>query len=368
MLLCLVGICFALDYYRTKTEYYADYVDKWGIPEGIIKLNKSQVNKRYAHYRFESSQRKLRRVVYANSAGTPIDNTLFERSSILELKYTNDNRLIVTEFKNARNKVIVAYFWGGKDYDCIDIKTNKEGATSATPINTKADIKRFKLTRNETGHIIRREFKRHNGDDAVSACDENGIWGIAYHLDSLGRPIQICHLGSNGCHGFPDGVGVAKWKYEYDIYGNIFKLECLGEDGELILNESLWAIRKNISDENGNIETTIYYGTDSLPCFNINGFAVWKSIYDKKGYEIKRSYFDMYGNPCLDKNRVAGWSSEYNKKGYEIKRSFLGTDNNPCINKNGIYGWKAKYDEKGNFAEIIPFTIILFTIHDFIRH
>lgn len=33
------------DYYRTKNEYFADYVDRWGIPEGVVELSAEQVKK-----------------------------------------------------------------------------------------------------------------------------------------------------------------------------------------------------------------------------------------------------------------------------------------------------------------------------------
>ena len=68
------------DYYRTKNEYFADYVDRWGIPEGVVELSAEQVKKRSTHYRFEYTHRSilgkgkgtLKRVVFANSAGFPI--------------------------------------------------------------------------------------------------------------------------------------------------------------------------------------------------------------------------------------------------------------------------------------------------------
>lgn len=368
VVLCLICIGFVWDYYRLKKEYYADYVDKWGVPEGVIKLNKSQVKKRQHHYRFESSQQKLRRVVYANSAGTPIDhvNTEYtDRPSILELKYS-DNRLIITELKNAKNNTIVAYFWGGENYDCIDIKRDKFGGESAsltasfTSISsnlfievggTKAYITRFKLTRNESGYITCKEFKQYNGEDFFCVSDANGILGTAYHLDSLGRIIQICYLGTNKCHGMPNRLGVAKRKYEYDQYGNISKVEYLDTDYNPILNEQHWAICRNFSNENGNVTLTSYYGTDSLLCFNIYGFAVLESEYNKRGFEIKRTFFDTDIKPCLSKDRVAGWSSEYDKKGYEIKKSYLGTDSLPGIDWNNVSGYRSKYDENGNLTE-----------------
>ena len=381
VLLFLICIGFIWDYNRLKVEYYADYVDKWGKPEGIIKLNKSQVSKRNKHYRFESSQRKLRRVIFANSTGTPIDHDdteYIDRPAIQELIYA-DNRLIITELKNSKNRTIVAYFWGGKDYDRIDIKRDKEGEASAplttsfTSIffnlfseigGTKADIKRFKLTRNEAGYIIRKEFKWHNGDDTYSAFDAIGIWGFEYDLDYLGRPIEIRYLeydeqcccpDDGQC--LPDNIGVAKRRYKYDDqHGNICKVEYLETNDKPILNELLWASRTDISDENGNIEETNYYGTDGKPCLHIDGYAKLILKYDKRGNEIERTFLGTEGQPYLNKNRVAKWNSKYDEKGYVIERTYFGTDGQVGVDGNNVSGWRSKYDTKGNCTEIMYFS------------
>jgi hypothetical protein len=169
-LLLLIGPVYVWDYNRLKTEYYADYVDRWGLAEGVVPLSKSQVSKRYAHYRFESKQRKLRRVVYANSAGIPIGHLhteYIDRASIQEFTYTDDGRLQTTYLKSANEKTIVSYVWGGANWDVVDLKDREREsavklASSFTSISSnlfsgetnssKADIKRFKLTRNEEGY------------------------------------------------------------------------------------------------------------------------------------------------------------------------------------------------------------------------
>ena len=107
-----------------KTEYYADYVDRWGQPEGVGKLSESQVKERERHYRFESVKGQLRLVVYANSAGTPVDD--YERAehiarpSIQELVYA-ENGLIAIVRKNAKNITTDAHFFGGEKATTIDI-------------------------------------------------------------------------------------------------------------------------------------------------------------------------------------------------------------------------------------------------------
>ena len=238
--LAALGILFIDEAYPIK-KYYADYTDRWGIPEGIIELNETQVKAQNAHYRFEISKGKLRKVVYANSAGTPIEHTIIEyadRPSIQELKYLGD-RLHSTIIRNEREGIIVVYLWSGEDYDSIDLKDYRMNGAIA------ADIKRFRFTRNNDGYIIRKEFKRRNSDDEGGASNIDGVWGFEYDLDNLGRPKKIRYLGPDG-ENIPDKSGVMGKKYEYDIYGNIRKVTYFGPVGENIIRITYFDINGNV--------------------------------------------------------------------------------------------------------------------------
>jgi len=246
-LLCLAALGLICDYNIPKNKYYADYTDKDGMLEGIIKLNKAQISRRNAHYRFEYSKWKLRRVVYANSIGTPVVQEYIEykdRPSIQELGYVG-NRLKKTILKNERGGTIAEYSWGGKN--AIDIKTD-----------TAVIIKRFLLTRNEKGYIVRREFKLNTGEDEKGASDIDGVWGFDYDPDNLGRPEHIWYLGPDR-KPFPDKNGVMGKKYEYDGYGNIYKATYLGEDKKPVLNKLGWSTVVCEADTNGNITEVTYF-------------------------------------------------------------------------------------------------------------
>ena len=366
--LLLVGITCIWDYYRPKVEYYADYVDKWGIAEGVIKLNKSQIKKRSVHYRFEKSQRKLRRVIYANSAGVPVNHGNTEhvdRASIQNFTYKDNGRLDFIELQNAQGKTIVTQFIGGENYDRIDLKSSSMGESSATLAAsftsidnnifsensiTKAEIKRYKLTRNNDGYIIRKEFMRNNGDDKIPAKDANGIFGFEYNLDRLGRSVEVCYLGHNKQY-FPDKVGVMSRQYEYDQYGNIHKASYFGANKQLILNEHFWAVCVEISDKNGNMIECNFYDTSNKLCFQKRGYAKLTCIRDEKGNVIESATFDTNGDPCYDLDGIARGVAKYDKKGYRIESSFFGIDGKPCFIKDGYAKFTARYDKNGNRVE-----------------
>ena len=367
ILLCLVGAGFINDYFRTKTEYYADYVDRWGIPEGVIKLSKAQVSKRYAHYRFENSQRKLRRVVYANSAGTPIDHANtehFNRPVIQVLSYVND-RLNDIELKNARNRTLSTHFYYGENFDRIDIKQNRAGEAGAVIAShvfipgvyvednrSMMNVKRLVLKRDTNGYIVHKEFKLQNGNDVIPASDLSGICGFTYEVDDRGRIKEMRYLDRDG-YIATDQTDVMGRKYEYDEHGNINHAEYFGKDEEPILNVSKWAVSVSTSDKNGNVFESSCFGADLKPCLNSDGIAKIKFEYNEFGYIKKYANFGVDDTFCTNVNNFALAEAQYDKFGRLVEQTNFGIDEKPCLNIFGFATMNAKYDGHGNMTNVI---------------
>lgn len=120
LILTAAGGLFAWDSTRTVQNYYADYVDSYGLPEGIFPLKKSEIKHRNVHYRFEyrgfqfgnsphtdsadwciwelfGLRRRLVRVVQANSLGYPrkLDHSQYkDRPQIQDFTYDNDLKTV----------------------------------------------------------------------------------------------------------------------------------------------------------------------------------------------------------------------------------------------------------------------------------
>ena len=141
MFLFLFVLFILWDYYRTKNEYFADYVDRWGIPEGVVELSAEQVKKRSTHYRFEYTHRSilgkgkgtLKRVVFANSAGFPIEHNFSEyvdRSSIQQIESRKDRRrqsVIEIEYQNSKQKPLIVAYVAGDSLQYVDLKSLDKG-------------------------------------------------------------------------------------------------------------------------------------------------------------------------------------------------------------------------------------------------
>ncbi len=352
--LILCGLGFVWDYNRIKYEYYADYVDKGGIAQGVIKLNKSQVKERATHYRFEKKEYKVQKIIFANSAGIPtdhIDSELIERVPIQIYKYKENGGLDQIELQDFRGNPIVTQCMGGNNNDRIELKSKTTGTaqsviSSYTSINNtivnKAEIRSYKLTRNQKGYVIRKEFKKYIGQDDP-ACDAEGIYGIDYTLDSIGRIITMNFLGIDNqpnCN----KKGIAGKHYSYDKFGNISKCIYFDLNGNLILNEELWAIRSIYANEKtGNIEKVEYLDDYNKLCINSMGFACKIAKYEN-GNTIVLSYLGIDGKLCTIDGGFSKWMSKYDDLGNQIECSYWGVDNKPRITAKNIFKFTAKYD------------------------
>jgi len=84
------------DYTRTRQTYYADYVERWGVPEGIGKLTLEQARRRSETWKFESSRQRVDRVCRVNGSGRPrasLDHVEQQRPVDRRFHYRSDGKL-----------------------------------------------------------------------------------------------------------------------------------------------------------------------------------------------------------------------------------------------------------------------------------
>ena len=245
-LLCAIGI---YDYNRTKVEYYADFVDRWGVAEGIIPLDDDQVSHRHHSYKFEYTRVpfgekdfyswRLKRVSLVNSKGVISDYVPDHHAfffPIQEFEFTDG---YVTDIINRDTyKRVVMRYSVKDDYEhntacLIDMegREKRQGSayldastTSMMPdVNfnsTKSKIKRFHYTRNEDGYITKITYHANDGDDLTETAigDNNNIYGKLFELDSLGRIATLSYINNEGIL-MTDKFGVGSIKYTYDSLG-----------------------------------------------------------------------------------------------------------------------------------------------------
>lgn len=328
VVLLLVGF-FTWDYYRTKVEYYKDYVEVFGVPQGIGSLSSNEMSHREASYRFEYSRHKLRRVSYVNSLGNLVDHHDSEdkdRIVDMTLTYTEGTGKVDTEkFMNRSGKVLYV-----KDYDSnfktctfkLDDELGTEMVLNAqeeifqsvfdnTLQGKKGKISKYILEYSEDGYLTKVEYA---GFGNVRVPNAHGIFGKSFVLDKEGRVIEEHYLGKDG-------------KPKAAQFG-------LG-------------IKKFIYDDEDNISQIVYLTVDGKPSSDGNNCPVINLTYDKWGNRICEKYCDMKGNSIIRKDGpFTGLVYNYNERGFCVKRRFLGIDGGLTY-VQGVNGYIDSYDENG---------------------
>ena len=374
--LAAIGI---YDYTRIKVEYYADYVDRWGVAEGVIPLTDEQVSHRENSYRFEyrripfgepqAYSWRLATVKYINSALIPQDDD--EEHSIRQFEYNEETgHVIRINYCNRMGKVVLRHNiseHNGNRAAIADFTAASEekGAAFLKADNTgfsdgekMSNIKRFAYQRNADGYIIRKTYHSNNDDDLNSSmiADGNGIFGIEYTLDSLGRNIKETSLNMDGkptCN----KKSIAAIECAYDAYGNISQLQYLDINGKPTIGKHFYSKVVCKADDNGNITTYTYYDTNENVCSNNHGIAQISYKYNSEGNAIEITYYDIDGNICANNAGYASLRFKYDNQGNQTEESYYDVNGKPCYNSKGTAKLTFSYDKNGNITEIAYYDI-----------
>ena len=386
LLLFLIGL-FVWDYNRPTYACFADYVDRYGVPEGVIPLTDEQVEKRNRCFLFEyrripfgepnAYKWRVNKVSYVNSALRPQEVAIIEwkdRYPIMQMEYNEETGVASRiNFCDVKGKVLLRHVLSernGVPAAVADFIASREqqgtgfvGASLSSLSmgemasgQNKASIVRYVYERNADGYIVRQTYHSNNdyqlSRSAVS--DADGIFGKQYTLDSLGRRIRVDYLGFEGEKACTK-KGVAGYSSVYEPHGNIQKTMYFNLQDSLVLNELMYAIGVCEVNSDGNVIEECYFDTDGNPCLNNYGYAKLTRMYDERGNLIEGCYFDTDGNPCLNNYGYAKFTCKYDARGNQIEVCNFDTDGNSCLIKDGYAQRTARYDERGNRIEVCYF-------------
>lgn len=374
VLVLLVGAgLYVWDYNRVKTCYYKDYVEQWGVPQGVGELSAAEHGRIRRSYKFVYQKRKLLRVTHVNSFGHPMEDGESERNERpvdQELFYTEDGKVSRIKIRDRGGKILCVKSFNEKlntmafQYD--DEHGTERAMSNATigyvrpwenDINEiRGRISRWWLDYDENGFV---QTIRYAGLDNSPVGDENGIYGRTYVRDEKGRPVEIHYIGIDG-KPQPTKWGLAVKKFYYDDEDNWVKAEYLATDGKPAQDapDGLMVYVMEY-DENGNQTYALHYDADGKLMYpkrhNVAGIH---NIYDDKGQITCEEFLDIDRKPMFIKGQgVAIARCEYDENGYETKRSFYGPDGEPVEGSNGVALWERLYDAKGNMLEERPYSL-----------
>ncbi len=379
--LLIVAGLFVYDYFRVKTDYYLEYTLRHGMPEGIYKVNKSELRRYPSYYKFESTRGKTVRITACDYWGQPMNmppNRILGESPIIELCYEN-GKLSALEHKDASGSNIYKEVFASDDYTKVDLKESSSGdaaslfgsGTSMTEglLNQnndlmslfsrgKANIGRYVYEYDDDGYITKKMFKRYNGRNEPG-YDNNGIAGFAFALDSLHRIISITYLDSDEkpC---TNKFGIMREEMTYDENSVTDSHRYYGADDKLHLNELGYALCTQQWDPESAIGIESYFGTEEEPVISRN--LAHKEVIEIRSHGNTNYAYGIDGKPSLYYNFTEPGLSNFHKgvvkrdkEGRIVEESFYDVDEQPCYVPAKVHTVRYYYSNSNKPDSIIYF-------------
>lgn len=402
MCLLLASGIYWWDYNRTKIYYFKDYVEQWGIPQGVGKLSKGEMKHMHRLYRFEYKKHKLQRLSHVNSREHIIEDDESERNERpldMLLDYTAQGKISRIKVLDGSGKVLYIKSYNDK-LNTVIFQYNDEYGTEKTlgaqtigyvnPFGEnwaqKGKISRWLLEYDENGYV---SVIRYAGFQNVLVGDAHNIYGRKYIRDEKGRVLEEHYLSfdgtpkatkwglgikkfyydekdnwvkaeyltTDGKPAYDDADGICVYVLEYDEYGNpVYKLHQDAMGKLMSPKKNGIAGVQSVYDTNGFEVETIYLGMDKKPCFMPKmNFSKLIDKFDENGYVIHRSFYDVDGNNCVSNEGFASIRYVKDSNGNVLEMWFYGLDGNLYEGAEGNAGGKYKLDSIGNVIEYVAY-------------
>ena len=402
--LCLMIGVGIWDYFRTKVSYYSDYVEYYGIAEGVGHLSSREVSHREQSYRIESSMWKVRRITLVNSKDKPIGHSDSEHTALrytdTKYFYTADGQLDYKKVYNQYGKLLYKIDYDEKlkvasfQYD-DSVATAKRISLSTTKsfdVNTNehSSITHYLLDYDD--HGLLRNIKYASGEDKSPVGDADNIYGQQYKYDEDGHITEIRFIGQDG-NTRGNKIGLAIKKFTYDNDGNWTEVRYLTTDEKPSHDGQNCSVVKLEYDKWGNRKAEKYFTGDGekpayrsdLSAFGIAyqydddgnrivmslldsdhesysigsyGYAQIKFTYNEDGFVVKQEWLDKAGEPVeavFDKDLIGRVDFEVDEKGLELKRSYYNLNGKGIQMLWGGHEIRTDYDSVGNVLKLSYF-------------
>lgn len=391
------------DYSRVKTRYYKDYVEQWGVPQGIGKVSSKQKSHMSRLYKFEYQNYKLQRVSHINSLGNVIDDgesERYERPLDMRFQYSDSKKVSRVKVYDRGGKILYVKSYNDKLNSVVfqyDDEYGTEKSLSAQTIgyvnslnssDAKGKISRWLIDYDENGYVSTISYA---GYQNQKVGDAHNIYGRKYVRDEKGRVSEEHYLGYDGNPKATKwGLGIKKFYFnenddwvkaeyytvdwrpamddsdgtyafvlEYDRWGNVVNAYHKDHSGNLILpKKSGIAGIRSVYDEKGfAIEQTVLDVDGGIGFQTDGGFARVVKKYDENGYLCEQVNYDADGNVCIGTFGCAKAVYKNDDKGNTVEAWFYGLKDELVECTEGNAGFKAEYDANGNLIQQVYYGV-----------
>ncbi len=396
-----VCFCMALGFwyydanYREKVYYYTDFVEKFGVPEGIFPLDKATANKREHFYRFVYVGGKLQEWAALNGDGKLQKHAAYweERpSKALFSDYDSNERPKTVQYFNEHGEELLYFVWT-QDRKALDFKPSRaidNNSPLAMPANMenlinkrkdydvsekKSAIIRFLYEYDASGFATKVSFMSSVWEGDITS-DVNGVYGYLFERNEHNAIVKKTFMGADGKpmyikngtssiafeytkEGLIESVrflditgnlikqaeGYAKIVIKYTPKGKISEMQLIGADGEV------YAVIKAVLDSQGHAIEMHFLDANYNLFLNASGFAKTKHKFDERGNEIEESYFGLDGEPVLIADGYATKRKQYDAQNRVREEAYFGLDGKAILSNSNFAKIQTKYDLKGNIIE-----------------
>ncbi len=358
------------DYNRLKTNYYLDYAERWGIPEGIEPLSGEALEAAGSRYAVVTSRDKVRELRYENAYGQLLPHrgaADHDRPIRAVYEYAEDDTLDKVSWYDAAGELVTVLNYSNLQtvdlqYEQSDSYVGSASLRARNPLTDSTaspvlkNVTRWLLDYDENGCVTE---LRYVGNPAYNdtASDPDGVGGIRYERDELGRVRRMWYLtyvGERDSARYAEDYavvglqnGVAGMEFRYNANNELEEYIYLDASGEAILNSRGFASAKLSYDVRHNPTENRYFDAEGAPVVQAGGFAVYALEYDDRGNRTGSHFYGPDGEPAANTDGYAAARAVYDGSGNMIEAAFYGTDGAPVTTAFGYAAFRMEYDAEG---------------------
>lgn len=262
-----------------------------------------------------NNKRQVTKVVYLDSKGNPIENSLGYAAILYE------------------------YDWEG------NISKESYLGVDGTRIITKEGYSSIIKAYTYFSHQVASEKYLDNNDQPIPV---NGCFEIrkAYNKKRLiEEEAYYDEKGQKTCRSDTLYASKRMW---YDSFGRLTGEEYYDDVGNKTLCAKGYSSYTLEMNNKGQILQESYFGLDGQPIRISLGYACIVRTFSENGNQTSETYIDEYGNLIAGSRGYAQLKWEYNDANQVIRETYWDTKGEPTILKEGYHGRLFEYDEFGN--------------------
>lgn len=369
----LLASLFLWGHYRPKYEYYADFVECKGVPQGVCPIPKELLKERELTYKFQydylslfDKGRHLTRVECINSFEFPlmfdfhhinVDGMLKGYYPVVLLNYNDDKQVKSVTLCDVHGNPKIEYLYSGINLkgersfiaDIVNHNNNydKNDFISMEERVNKTNIKRILYKTDEEGYVQSVTYHANNGNLKESmTMNRDGVYGYVFVVDSLHRPLSIISINAEKQR-MNDVNGVNKMSLEYDDMSNVVKIMHFDKNDNPV--NCAWNYCKFINeyDQFGNLIKGTAYDEKDQMCISKQGYAIEQHVY-RNGCQIESTCFNENGDKTNNMDKCWKITHDYDGRGNCIKIRYFDTNDELTNNADGWSIAEMNYDENNN--------------------